>query len=126
QVVVYRLRYVYRLDGITHLLCKHRDLQAGVGGIAAAVVEEIADIVRLEDLDQPLVFPRIVFKLLQFVPSRAEGTRRRISQCADGSRRFFVRVDEVLLQRADDTIAPGVDFPDLALVLAARLDHTAR
>jgi len=43
------------LIGLAHGFAELRDLEAGVGRVAAAVVEEVADVVRLEDLDQALV-----------------------------------------------------------------------
>ena len=64
QVVVHGLRHVDGLHRIAHAFGQLRDLEAGVGGIAAAVVEEVADVVRLEHLDQALVFALVLFQRL--------------------------------------------------------------
>ena len=46
------LGYVNGLDGVTHLFGQLRYLEAGVGRVTPAVVEEIADIVGLEHFDE--------------------------------------------------------------------------
>ena len=65
-----------------------RDLEAGVGGVAAAVVEEVADVVGLEDLDEPLVLAAAVFEALELVAARPEGAGGRVAQGGDGLGRF--------------------------------------
>jgi hypothetical protein len=52
---------------IAELLRDLRDLEAGVGGIVAAVVEEIADVVRAEDIDQALVLRAVFLEPLELV-----------------------------------------------------------
>ena len=113
------------VSGIAQLLGELRDLEAGVGRVAAAVVEEVADVVRLEDLDQALVLGGVVLVLLQLVARRAERARRRVAQGADVGGAFEAGVDQVLGERAEDAVPAGVHLADAALVLAGRLDHSA-
>ena len=56
QVVVHGFGHVDGLDRVAHFFRQLGNLQAGVGGVAAAVVEEVADVVGLEHFDQPFVF----------------------------------------------------------------------
>ena len=63
-----------RLQRKPHLRTDLRYLLAGVGRVPAAVVEEVADIVRLEDLDQSLVFRAIFIDAFELVAAGAERT----------------------------------------------------
>ena len=75
-----------RDDRIAQRRADLRDLEAGVGRIVAAVVEEIADVVRLEDLDQALVLARGSSRGPSACSGGAEGAARRVAQRADGRR----------------------------------------
>ena len=112
QVVVDRLRHVDRLDRIAHRLRQLAHLEAGVGRIAAAVVEEVADVVRSEHLDQPLVLAPVRVERLQLVAARAERARRRVRSAWIADERFLAGVDQVFGQRADDAVAAGIDLAD--------------
>ncbi len=125
QVVVHRLRDVDGLDRVAHGLGELRHLEAGVGGVAAAVVEEVADVVRLEHLDQALVLGAAFLQTLQLEAAGTERARRRVAQGRDRVRRFLAGVDQVFRQRADDAVPAGVDLADLVLVPARRFDDAA-
>ena len=56
------------------------NLIAGIGGIAAAVVEEVVDVMGLEDLDQPLVLTLVLFQALELVTAGTESARGRMTQ----------------------------------------------
>jgi len=102
-----------------------RDLETGVRRIAAAIVEKVADVVRLEDLDQPLVLRRIVLEFPELVARRSERAGGRMAQAANRRGRFLAGIDQILGERADDAVAPCIDLADLAFVLATSLDHAA-
>ena len=53
-----------------------RDLVGGVHRVAAAVVEEVADVVGFEDLDEPLVLGEVRVQAFELVAGRAEGAAR--------------------------------------------------
>ena len=63
-----------RLQRKPHLRTDLGYLLAGVSRVPAAVVEEVADIVRLENLDQSLVFRTIFIDAFELVAAGAERT----------------------------------------------------
>ena len=108
QVVVDGLRHADADDRVAELLADLRHLVRGVHRVAAAVVEEVADVVRLEDLDQPLVLGAVLVEALELVARGAERAARRVAQRRDGLRAISARrVDHVLGQRAEDAVAPA-------------------
>ena len=97
----------------------------GVHGIAAAVVEEIADVVGPEHFDQAFVFGAVLVQPLELVARGAERAARGVAQCGDGFVGFLTGVDHVFGERADDAVAPGVDPADAVAVLARGFQHAA-
>ncbi len=67
------------LNRIAHGFGKLGNLVAGIGGVAAAVIEEKTDVVRAKNFDQPLVFAAIGFQALEFVAAGAECAGRRVA-----------------------------------------------
>jgi len=94
-----------------------RHLQTGVRRIAAAVVKEVADVMRLEYVDQPLILAGLSEYFFSFVARRTERSRWRVAQGANRGRRFLARVDQILGQCADDAVTPGVNLADFVLCL---------
>ena len=125
QVVVDGLRHVDGLQRIAERLRQLAHLEAGVGRIAAAVVEEVADAVRLEDLDQALVLAPVLLERLELVAAGAEGARGRGAQRRDRLGRLQAGVDQLFGERAEDAVAAGVDGADAVGVPARRFDHAA-
>src|SRR6187455_3420609 len=72
QIVVDGFGYAHANHRITERAGNLRDLVRGVGRVVAAVIEEIADVVRLEYFDQPFVLGAIFLQALQLVAARAE------------------------------------------------------
>ncbi len=98
----------------------------GIHRVAAAVIEEVADVVRFEDLDEPLVLGAVLVEALQLVARRAEGAPPGVyAQRRDRARGLGRGVDHVFRQGAQDAVAPRVDAAELVLVLARRLDDPA-
>ncbi len=83
QVVVHGLGYVDGLDRVAQRLGQLGDLQARVGGVAAAVIEEVADIVGLEDFNQALILGAVGFQAFQLVAAGAECAGRGVAQASD-------------------------------------------
>jgi len=83
------------LHRVTQFFGKLRDLVAGVGGIAAAVIEEVADVVRLEDFDQAIVFAFVGFQALEFVAAGTECAGGCVTQGGDGLGGFLGGVDQL-------------------------------
>ena len=100
------------------------DLVRGVLRIVAADVEEIADVVGLEHLEQPVHVLRGLLGLLleiDLVAAGAQRGRRGVAQAFDGAGLLVVDVDQVLVQDAQDAVGAAVDLLD-ALVTAGFLD----
>jgi hypothetical protein len=125
EVVVDGLRYADTHDRQPELRAELRDLVSRVHRVAAAVVEEVPDVVGPEHLDEPLVLGAVRVEPLELVARGAERAARRVPQGRDGARGLGRRIDHVFRQRAEDSVAPRVDAAELVLVLARRLDDAA-
>jgi hypothetical protein len=97
----------------------------GVLRVAAAVVEEITDVVRAKDLDQTLVFGAVLVEALELVATGAERPGRRMAQGRDRLIGLLRRIDQVLVQRAQDAVAPGEHRGEFAAAPGG-LDDPAR
>ena len=97
----------------------------GVLRVAAAVVEEVADVVRLENIHETPVLRGVVLKRCELVPARAECATRRAAKLGDGLGRFLVRIDQVLPQRPQNAVAAGVHVADPVAVRTSGFDHAA-
>ena len=64
-----------QMIGIAQRFGQLRHLQRGVHGIIAAVIEEVADVVGPEHLDETLVFGAVLLQALEFETGRTEGAR---------------------------------------------------
>ena len=65
QIIIDRLRYADAGDRVSQGLAHLGDLVGGIHRVVTAVVKEIADVVSLEDLDQPLVFGAVLLEPLE-------------------------------------------------------------
>ena len=126
QVVVDRLGHADAGDRVAELLAHLRDLVRGVHRVVAAVVEEVADVVGLEDLDQPLVLGAVLVEALELEARRAESAGGRVLEALDRRLVLLRAVDEVLMQRADDAVAAGVDLADVLRIPGRGLDDPRR
>ncbi len=80
---------------------------------------------RPEHLDQAFVLGAVRIETLQLVACRSESATGRVSQRGDCRGGFGRRVQHVLVQCAENAIAPGVDLTDAFPGLAGRFDHPA-
>jgi len=103
-----------------------RDLEGGVHGVVAAIVEEISNVVRPEHLNEPLVFGPVLFQALELEAGGAKGAGRGVLQALQDGRGLPVDVDQILGQRPDDAVPSGIEFPDVAGVLFRSLDDAGR
>ena len=125
QVVVHGFGDMNRLDRVTGCLGELRYLQAGIGRVTTAVVEEVTDVVCCEDLDEAVILTLVGLQALHLVAAGAEGAGWCLAQCGDGARRFLAGIDQVFFQGTDDSVAAGKDLANLVLVFARRLDNAA-
>ena len=125
EIVVDRFRHMHRDDGIAEASRDLGDLETGIRRVAAAVIEEVPNMVRLENLQQPVIGRAVVLKAWQLVARGAEGASRSMREPRDRGRRLLARVDQLFRQRAEDAMTAGVDSADLARMLARR-HHPSR
>ena len=115
QIVVDRLGHAVDAHVITALDGLLVDLVGGVLRIVATGVEEVADVVRGEDLEEAVHVLRGLGGLLlevELVATGAERRRRRVPQAFDRLGLLVVQVDEVLVEDAVDAVEPTVDVLD--------------
>ncbi len=122
QVVVDGFWHMDRLHRETHSARQLGDLVTGIGRVSAAVVEEIPDVVRPEDLDKAFVLRRALFETLELVASRTEGAPWCMAQRRDSVGRLARRVDHVLEERTEYAVTAGIDAPDPVRVLPGCFD----
>src|SRR5258706_11391229 len=123
KIVVDGLGNAHANERVSELFADLRDLPSGVRGIVAAVVEEEADVVGPEYVDQALVMCPVFIDTFQLVAPRAERATRRGLEPRDRRCGLAAGVDQVLGERTDDAVAAGVDLADAVSVLARGLDH---
>ena len=112
QVVVDGLRHADADHLVAELIADLGHLVSGVHRVVAAVVEEVADVVRLEYFDEALVLGAILLEALELVARGPECARRRVSQSFDSGAGFLAAVDEVFGERADDAVAARIYLVD--------------
>jgi len=78
-----------------------------------------------EDLDKPFVLGTVLLDALEFIPCRSESAARSMTQRCDRRGTFFVRVNHVFCQSANDAVMAGVDVGDPVFVFSGSLDHGA-
>ncbi len=110
-------------QGVAHRLRELGDLEAGIGAVAAAIVEEVADVVSLEHFDQAFVFGAVRLDRLELVATGAKSAPRCVAQRRDGLVALLIGIDQVFHERADDAVVPGIEMTDAVRVAAAGLDH---
>jgi hypothetical protein len=113
------------LQRVAHGLTQLGDLEAGIGGVPATVVEEVTDIVSLEYLDEALVLRPVFLQALEFETAGSEGPRWGRGQSADGGGALLAGIDQVLSQGADNSVAAGVNPADAGAVFPGGFDDTA-
>src|SRR5690606_19109706 len=98
------------------------DLVSGVLGVSATVVQEISDIVRPEDIHEPLILRSVVFQAFEFVAAGAKGAGRCMAQRGNRAGGFLAGIDQLFTQGADDAVQSRINFTYLILVLSGSLN----
>ena len=81
--------------------------------IVAADIKEVADVMRLKDLEEPVhVFAGLLWALLEieFETACAQRGRRRVFEALDSPCPLLADVNQVLVQDAQDAIGAAVNF----------------
>ncbi len=110
QIVVDGLGHADAGQVVVEGLGQLGDLPGGIGRIVAAVVEEPAHIVRAQHLEQPLVPAAVGLQRFELVAARAERAAGGMGEGGDRGSGFLRGVDQVLAERAENTVACGQDL----------------
>ena len=121
QVVVDGLGHAHHAALIADLLHVLADLVAGVHRVVAAVVEEVADVILLEDLQNPLVVGVIHIRVRHLVPAGAQGRGGGVLQQFQLCRVLLAHIKQPVVQNALDAVLRAQDAGD-AGVLQCRGD----
>src|SRR3981081_2025948 len=93
---------MHRDDRLAEVRRDLRDFETGVGRVAAAIIEEVPDMVRLEDLQQPGIWRGVCLKAWQLVARGAEGAPRGVLEPRDSGCRLLASVSHLFNQDAED------------------------
>jgi len=116
EVVVDRLGHAHDAAFVADLLHILGDLVAGVHGVIAAVVAEIADIILFEDFEDALVVGVIDIGVRDLVAAGAERGGRGIGEQRQLGGVLFVHDHEFVVEHALDAVVCAVDLGDGARV----------
>ena len=98
----------------------------GVLGIATPVVEEIADVVGPEHVDQPSVLAVVGIERGELVAAGTEGATGRMSQAGDLGVGQGRGIDQLFAQCPENAVPAREHGSDSVGVRPGRLDHAAR
>ena len=109
QVVVDGLGNAHHTAVIAHGLHVVVDLVAGIHGVVAAVIEEVAHVVFPEDLQNTPVIRIIRVRVCHFVAAGAQLRRRRVQQQAELVRILLSDIIQAVIQNAADAMGRTVN-----------------
>ena len=101
------------------------DLCAGVHRIVAAVIEEIADVVLLEYLEDALIIGIVIFGSRYFITAGAKLGGRSVQQELKFCRILFIHDEKLVVENANYTVRRTVDLGDV-LGFKRSLDNAVR
>ena len=128
QVVVDGLGYADAAQWVVSLYGLVMHLVVGVLRVVAASVEKVADVVRLEDIKQPVHVPGSLFGVFLEANLITTGAQRGSGCVLEFLNRagfLLVKVNQVLMQDAEDAIESTVNFFNLVRVFASLLYNTS-
>ena len=121
EVVVDGLGDAHDAALIAHLLHILGDLVAGVHGVVAAVIEEVAHVVLFEDLQDALVVGVVLVGVSQLVAAGAQGRGGGVLEQLQLLGVLLTHVVQLVVQDALDAVG-GAQHPGDAVRLQGRLD----
>ena len=122
QVIVDGLGYAHDAALIAHLLHILGDLVAGVHGVVAAVVEEVADVVLFEDLQNTPVIGVVHIGVGQLIAAGAQGRGGSELQQIQFPGVLLSHIVQLVLQHALDSVGGPQNVGD-AVSLQSGLNH---
>ena len=113
QVVVYGLGNPDDPAFIAAGLHVFADFVAGIHGIVAADIEEVADIPLFENFQQSFIIRSIHFRILELISTGTQSTGRRMGQQSQLLRIFQVQIIKPVFQNAFNAVGCAKDSRDL-------------
>ena len=115
QVVVDSLGHAHHPALIAGLGHEAAHLGAGVHGIVAAVVEEVADVVLFEDLQDALIVGIIHIRVLHLIAAGAQSGGRGVFQQLQLGGVLLAHVEQPVVQHALDAVLRAQDAGDIGI-----------
>ena len=125
EVVVDGLGHAHDAALVADFLHVLGDLVAGIHGVVAAVVEEVADIVLLEDLQDALVIGVVHIRIGHLIAAGTQGGRGSVLQKLQFRGILLAHVEQPVVQNALDTVLRAQNAGDVG-VLQRGVDHAVR
>jgi hypothetical protein len=91
--------------------------------ITPTIVEEEADVMCTEHLDQALVLRAVLVKRPQLVTARPKRSTWRVFESGDRRSRFKVGINQIFSQGTEDAISASVDLSNLVGILVGDLQQ---
>ena len=133
KIVVNGLRYAHNAALIAHLLHVLADLVAGIHGIVAAVIEEIAHVIFFEDFENALVIRIIHVAVLELITAGTKRRGRRMHQQRQFRGGLRAHIVQRIVQYAANTVRRAVHLGNAGAVqrrtdyaVSAGVDHSGR
>ena len=122
QVVINGLGHAHHTALIANLLHILADLVAGVHRVVAAVIEEIANIVLLEDLQDSLVVRVIHIRIRHLVAAGAQSRRGGVEQQLQLLCVLLGHIDQAVTENTLDAVFSTIDIGD-DIAVQSGTDH---
>ena len=112
EVVVDGFGHAHNPALVAHFLHVFADFVAGVHGVVSAVVEEIADVVLFENLQDALIVRIVHVRVLHLITAGAQGGGRSVFQQLQLGGVLLAHVEQTVVQHTFDAVLRAQDAGD--------------
>ena len=115
EVVINGLGHAHDTALVARFLHVFADFITGVHGVVAAIVEKVANVVFLENLQNTLIIGVIQIRVLHLITAGAQGGRRSIFQQFQLGGVFLAHVEQPVVQHAFDAVLRAQNAGDVGV-----------
>ena len=115
EVVVDGLGHAHDPALVADLLHVFADFVAGVHGVVSAVVEEVADVIFLEDLQDALIIGVVHIRVLHLIAAGAQSGGRGVFQQFQLGGVLLAHIEQPVVQHALDAMLRAQDAGDVGV-----------